>query len=124
VKSKRPVNLALHTLTFPPMAIASILHRISGIVLFLLFPCMLYFWQMSLQSPERFSELRVMFDCPWLRLLVWSFGSALIYHAIAGIRHLLSDLDVGDRLPLARWTAYGAIGLSVMLMLCLGMLLC
>lgn len=123
MKSKRPVNLKLSTLAFPPMAIASILHRISGIVLFLLFPFILYLLQLSLASRATFSRLEIMMMSPCVRLALWAFGSALIYHGIAGIRHLLSDLDLGDTLPAARWTAYAAMSLSVILILFLGILL-
>lgn len=124
MKSKRPVNLQLNTLSFPPMAIASILHRVSGVALFVLFPFVLYTLQLSLTSPATFSQFQtMMITCPWSRLILWAFGSALIYHMIAGVRHLLSDMDWGDTLPLARWTAYGAMGLSLILILFLGMLL-
>ncbi len=124
MKSKRPVNLKLSTLAFPPMAIASILHRISGIVLFLLFPFVLYVLHLSLASRATFSQLQTMIlICPWTRMALWAFGSALIYHGIAGVRHLLSDMDWGDSLPTARWTAYGAMGLSLILILFLGMIL-
>lgn len=123
MKSKRPVNLKLSTLAFPPMAIVSILHRISGIVLFLFFPFMLYLLQLSLSSRATFSRLEILMMSPSVRLALWVFGSALIYHGIAGVRHLLSDLDWGDTLPAARWTAYSAMGLSLILILFLGMLL-
>ena len=124
MKSKRPVNLQLNTISFPPMAIASILHRISGVVLFILFPFVLYTLQLSLASPATFTQFQTMITtCLWSKLILWAFGSALIYHMIAGVRHLLSDMDLGDTLPLARWTAYGAMGLSLILILFLGMLL-
>lgn len=124
MKSKRPVNLQLNTISFPPMAIASILHRISGVALFLLFPFVLYSLHLSLASQVTFSQLQTMMTtCLWTKLSLWVFGSALIYHMIAGVRHLLSDMDWGDTLPTARWTAYGAMGLSLILILFLGMLL-
>lgn len=123
MKSNRPVNLKLSTFAFPPMAIVSILHRISGIVLFLFFPFMLYLLQLSLSSRASFSRLEIMMMSPYVRLALWVFGSAFIYHGIAGVRHLLSDLDWGDTLPAARWTAYSAMGLSLILILFLGMLL-
>ena len=122
MKSNRPVNLKLSTLAFPPMAIASILHRISGILLFIFLPFVLYALHQSLLSQKTFLQLQ-MCSCHVYKIAVWAFGTALIYHVIAGIRHLLSDMNFGDQLPLARWTAYGAIGLSVILSLFLGMLL-
>lgn len=123
MKSKRPVNLKLTSFAFPPMAIASILHRVSGIILFAFFPLVLYILHCSLVSQSSFLNLHTMLTCTWLRLALWIFGSALIYHGIAGVRHLLSDLDLGDTLPAARYTAYAAMGLSLVLMIYLGMLL-
>lgn len=105
------------------MAIASILHRISGIVLFLFFPFILYVWHLSLASNATYTQLESMLLSPWAKLSLWVFGSALIYHSIAGVRHLLSDLDWGDTLPTARWTALVAIGLSALLILFLGIIL-
>lgn len=123
MKSKRPVNLKLTSLAFPPMAIASILHRVSGVILFAFFPLVLYILRGSLASQNSFHNIHAMLSCPWTRLALWAFGSALIYHGIAGIRHLLSDLDIGDTLPAARWTAFAVMGLSLILIIGLGMLL-
>ena len=123
MKSNRPVNLKLSSLHFPPMAIASILHRISGIVLFLGLPFVLYLWQQSLASETTFIQVQNMFNCDVVKTGMWGLGAALIYHAMAGIRHVLSDIGWGDQLPLARWTAYGTMGLSVVLVLILGIII-
>ncbi len=123
VKAKRPINLALTTLTFPPMAIVSILHRMTGILLFLLMPFALYLLHLSLASPDSFVQLQTMFTCSLFKLSLWVFGGAMIYHVIAGIRHLLSDLGCGEHLPFARWTAYGVMALSAISILFLGTLI-
>lgn len=123
MKAKRPVNLDLRTFAYPPTAIASILHRISGVILFILFPFILYLWSLSLKSSASFAELQSMMDCIATRFALWVFGSAFIYHAIAGFRHLLSDWDILDKLPQARWTAVGTMGLSLILTLYLGIIL-
>ena len=123
MKSKRPVNLKLTSLAFPPMAIASILHRMSGVVLFAFFPLVLYILHCSLASQSSYLNMSTLLACPWTRLALWAFGSALIFHGLAGIRHLLSDLDFGESLSAARWTAYGVMGLSLVLIIGLGMLL-
>lgn len=123
VKSNRPVNLKLSTLAFPPTAIASILHRISGIVLFLGLPFVLYIWQHSLVSAAAFAEVKSMFACDLVKIAALGLGAALIYHVMAGIRHVLGDMGWGDHLPVARWSAYGVIGLSVVLVLILGIII-
>lgn len=121
MNKKRPVNLDLGTLKFPVMAIASILHRISGMVLFLLLPLMLYFLQLSLPSPQSFADLQVLLASPLIKILLWGFCSALIYHLLAGIRHLLMDLGLGEHLPAGRNSAAVMIGCSVILIIFLGL---
>lgn len=120
MNQKRPVNLDLGTMKFPPMAIASILHRISGLVLFLLMPLMLYFLGMSLHSNESFIELQRMLASSYFKLLLWAFGAALIYHLLAGIRHLIMDLGYGDELNAGRRSAVFVIALAVILIIFLG----
>lgn len=120
MNQKRPVNLDLATMKFPAMAIASILHRISGLVLFLLLPFMLYFLSMSLNSAETFSELHNLLASPFNKLLLWAFSAALVYHLLAGIRHLLMDLGWGEDVSAGRRSAIFVIVLAVILTIFLG----
>ena len=120
MNNKRPVNLDLGSLKYPPMAIASILHRISGLVLFLLLPVMLYFLQCSLVSKESFDELQATLTSPYYRLLLWIFSVALIYHVLAGIRHLLMDIGVGEQLGVGRQSANIVIILAIICTIFLG----
>jgi succinate dehydrogenase / fumarate reductase cytochrome b subunit len=120
VNKKRPVNLDLGSLKFPPMAIASILHRISGVVLFLLLPLMLFIFSQSMQSAESFAQLKTLLAQPCYKLGVWAFGAALIYHVLAGIRHLLMDIGVGEHLCAGRRSAVLVIVLAVISTIFLG----
>ena len=120
MKNKRPVNLDLGSLKYPPMAIASILHRISGLVLFLLLPMMLYVLRLSLISQASFDELQLTLTGTLYRLLLWAFSTALIYHVLAGIRHLLMDIGVGEQLGVGRQSANIVIILAVILTILLG----
>ncbi|WP_045107035.1 succinate dehydrogenase, cytochrome b556 subunit [Legionella hackeliae] len=120
MNQKRPINLDLGTMKFPPMAIASILHRISGLVLFLLMPAMLYFLAISLQSPNSFMALQQMLGQPLHKLVLWAFSAALIYHMLAGIRHLLMDLGYGEDVKSGRRSAIFVITLAIILTLLLG----
>ncbi|MDP1602141.1 MAG: succinate dehydrogenase, cytochrome b556 subunit [Legionella sp.] len=120
MNKKRPINLDLSTLKYPAMAIASILHRISGLVLFLLLPLMLYFLHLSLGGADAFANLQVTLASPYSKLLLWAFVAALIYHVIAGIRHLLMDLGFGEHLEEGRRSAVFVIALSIILTLLLG----
>ncbi len=121
MNQQRPVNLDLGSIKFPPMAIASILHRISGLVLFLLLPIMLYFLRQSLASPESFEHLQILIKtCAWHKLLIWGFSSAWLYHLLAGIRHLLMDTGMGETVHAARRSALIVIGLSILGIMIMG----
>ena len=118
---KRPVNLDLGSLKYPPMAIASILHRISGVVMFLLLPFMLYFLSLSLHSVESFDHLHSLLTRPLYKLLLWVFSTAFLYHVLAGIRHLLMDMGLGEHLGASRRSAITVITLAIILTIFLGL---
>ncbi len=120
VNQKRPVNLNLATMKYPSMAIASILHRLSGLVMFLLMPVMLYFLSQSLLSAESFDRLQTTLACPLCKLILWAFSTALIYHVLAGIRHMLMDLGLGEHLETGRRSATFVIILAIILAIFLG----
>ncbi len=117
MKSKRPVNLPLSQVISvnlkSPVAIASILHRISGVVLFLLIPALLYVLQRSLASPEEFNIVHTeIFGNICVRFVVWVFLAGLIYHLFAGIKHLFADIGVAEELQSGRNAAWFMIAVS------------
>ena len=117
LKSKRPVNLPLSQVISvnlkSPVAIASILHRISGVVLFLLIPALLYVLQRSLASPEEFDIVHnEIFGNICVQFVVWVFLAGLIYHLFAGIKHLLADVGVAEELESGRTAAWLMIAVS------------
>ena len=105
---------------FPVMAIASILHRISGLALFLLLPVMLWFLHQSLESVESFTALQTSLTGTGYKLLLLAFCAALVYHVLAGIRHVLMDVGLGEHLVAGRNSARFVIGLAVILTILLG----
>lgn len=124
VNHNRPVNLDLGSLSYPPMAIASILHRISGLVLFLLLPLMMYLLSASLSSPLSFDRLQIELTGTCYKFLLWAFSTALIYHLIAGIRHILLDIGIGEHVVMARRSAITVIVLATILAVFLGVWIC
>ena len=117
VNDKRPVNLALGTIQFPVPAIVSLLHRISGFALFGLIPAVLWAWQQSLSSPETFAALQAS-DCFKVAALVVLAG--LVYHLVAGIKHLFMDLGVGEDLGTARALSFATLVVAALLVAALG----
>jgi len=120
VKKQRPKNLNLLTIRFPIPAIASILHRISGFILFLLIPLILWGLHMSLASQESFDHLHEIFTTPAVKFVVWCAISAFLYHLVAGIRHLLMDIGVAEGLKSGKFSAILTIAISAILIILTG----
>jgi len=96
VNSNRPKNLDLTTIQLPLPAKASILHRISGFALFFAVAFMLYALQASLESEQAFGGIQELMDHWPAKLITWGILSALGYHLIAGVKHLLMDMGIGE----------------------------
>ena len=113
VKKQRPVNLKLTSIGFPITAISSVLHRASGVLLFLFIPAVLWTLWYSLASVSTFTALQHFMQYFWFRFALWLFLSGLIYHMIAGGRHLLMDMHFGDSLQGGRFGAIAVLFLSI-----------
>ncbi|PYC22683.1 succinate dehydrogenase, cytochrome b556 subunit [Aquipseudomonas alcaligenes] len=98
MNSQRPVNLDLRTIKLPITAYTSILHRVSGVILFLGIVVMLFALDKSLVSEEGFAEVQACLASPLAKLIIWGLLSALLYHLVAGVRHLIMDMGVGESL--------------------------
>lgn len=100
---KRPKYLNLLKIRQPIPAVVSILHRISGVLLFFPgIPLLLCGLQLLLESPQGFEILQGYINNPMIKLMLllplWFF----LHHLCAGIRHLLLDMQVGIALEQAR----------------------
>ncbi|KZY36609.1 succinate dehydrogenase, cytochrome b556 subunit [Alcanivorax sp. HI0083] len=121
MNDKRPVNLDLSTIKFPVTAIASITHRVTGVAIFLALPILLWMLDRSLASPESFADLKeLMMTSLLVKLVVWGILSVLLYHLVAGIRHLIMDTGVGESLEGGRRGAKLAFIISAVLILLTG----
>lgn len=105
---------------FPMPAIVSILHRISGVFLFLLIPFILWALSLSLESSQQFEQMILFLTSPLSKFIIWVLLSAFIYHFVAGIRHLLLDIGIGEELRSGTLGAYLTLGLSVGLIILSG----
>ena len=96
VKDTRPVNLDLGTIQLPVTAYASITHRVTGVLMFFASFLLLWALDMSLDSEESFSALSVLFSSLPVKAMAWAVATALTYHALAGIKHLIMDAGIGE----------------------------
>ena len=114
----RPVYLNLVAIRQPLPAIVSILHRISGAVLFVVaIPLLLWFVQRSLASPESFDAAMRPLTTPFGKLVLLVLAWSYLFHLLAGLRHLAIDLHIGIQLAPARSSAAAVLVLSVLLTL-------
>lgn len=120
VNSKRPVNLDLGKFHFPLPAITSILHRISGVILFIGVAFLLYGLDLSLSGEEGFARVNELLDSFLAKLIIWGILSALLYHLVAGIKHLLMDMGIGEELKSGRLAAKLTLVISVILIVLAG----
>jgi succinate dehydrogenase / fumarate reductase cytochrome b subunit len=115
----RPVYLDLFAIRMPLPAFVSILHRVSGALLFLAgIPLMLWMVQRALASPEAWAQMRDTLSHPFAKLVLLALAWAYFHHFIAGIRHLVMDLHIGMDLKAARMSS--AVTLVLALILTLG----
>jgi succinate dehydrogenase / fumarate reductase cytochrome b subunit len=98
VKDNRPVNLDIGTIRLPITAYASITHRVSGVALGVFSFALLWALDASLAGRESFESLAALLSGPVARIVAWLVGVALLYHSIAGVRHLIMDFGVGETL--------------------------
>lgn len=117
MKKTRPKNLDLTTMRVTAPALVSILHRISGVSLFLLTPLLLLALQTSLQSEQQFLRLATLLAHPLAKLLLALLWWGLLHHLLAGIRHFALDLGYGVRRQSAKMSGWLVLVASVVLSL-------
>lgn len=98
----------------------SILHRLSGFLLFLLLPVLLVLLEKSLSSAEGFNRVAHLFSCPIAKGVAWLMCVGMIYHIVAGVRHLVMDAGYGEGLKSGRIGSWIVIITSVVLSLIVG----
>ena len=96
MNTKRPVNLDIGTIKLPITSYVSILHRVSGVILFVAVAVLLWVFEASLESKQSFQALKEWFANPICQTILWGSLAALAYHVIAGIRHLIMDFGIGE----------------------------
>ena len=121
-----PRFLNLLAIRLPVGGLASIAHRISGVLLFLAVPPAVGLFGLSLQGPAGFAAAAQWLSNPLVRWVVWLLVWALAHHLLAGVRHLLLDMDIGVTRPAARRSAWlvnlGGLALALWFGLASGLL--
>ena len=119
----RPKHLNLMEIRLPLPAFVSILHRISGAVLFLMIPLILCLLASSLESAQSFATFKSWIGHPAVKLVLVGILWAYMHHLCAGVRHLAMDLNLGLELPSARAASVAVLVVSILLTVIIGALL-
>jgi succinate dehydrogenase / fumarate reductase cytochrome b subunit len=111
----------------PPAAVVSILHRLGGILMFVLMPFIIWMFDTSLTSEVSYGQFTSVFVGgygflpAWLiKLVVLALIWAYLHHFIAGLRHLWMDATHSVSKEFGRSSAFVTLGLSIVLTLALG----
>ena len=123
VIDKRPVNLDLGTIDLPLPGLISITHRITGVILVAGTALLLWLLDASLASEESFNAIAAISDSLLCKLLVWGVLAALIYHCVAGVKHLIMDMGFGETLEGGITGAKWVVAISAVLIVLAGALI-
>ncbi|MBI2778304.1 MAG: succinate dehydrogenase, cytochrome b556 subunit [Gammaproteobacteria bacterium] len=103
---KRPIFMDLLRIRMPVVAVLSFAHRVTGGMLCLLIPFVIYLLDLSLRDAQGYAEALAILASPAVKfmavLLLWGFA----HHLLAGIRFLLIDADIGVERDSARRSAW------------------
>jgi succinate dehydrogenase / fumarate reductase cytochrome b subunit len=105
----------------PLAGIVSILHRISGLLIFFLLPFILYLLDQSLISEGTFGYFSAIVATPFVKLVLLALIWAYLQHFCAGMRHLVMDLHIGLDKISARQTAATVLVVSLSLTALIGL---
>jgi succinate dehydrogenase / fumarate reductase, cytochrome b subunit len=125
IKKQRPGTMRLidaTQYTLPPAAWVSILHRLSGIIMFVLLPFIIWLFDNSLRSDLSYQYLADIFKAGlgpfkgWtFKLIVLALIWAYLHHFIAGVRHLWMDATHSVSKEFGRASAWVVLALSLLL---------
>jgi len=119
-KKQRPVYLSLTDPAWPVTAIASIVHRITGVILFVGLAYLLWLLNLAVSSPAGFAEAQQTLAMPLPKLALIGVVGLLIYHLVAGIKHMIMDFHIGDSFEAASSAAYVVFAISIVLTVLVG----
>jgi succinate dehydrogenase / fumarate reductase cytochrome b subunit len=107
----------------PVPGVVSILHRISGVLLFVSLPLLLWLFDLSLSSVDSYDRLVAFTHGLPARLLLLALAWSLLHHLCAGVRFLLLDLHIGTERAAARRNSWIVFGVSIPLTLAFALFL-
>ncbi len=108
------------TFKFTPQMVASITHRISGVVIFAGMAFVIWGLGLSLESEASFNQLKECMNSAIAKLILWAILAGFIYHFVAGIRHLLMDAGYFEELESSKALSFAVMIISPVLIIVAG----
>jgi len=100
-----PRYLNLFKIALPLPGISSILHRLSAVAIFVLSLPMMGLLVFSLSSEANYEIIILLFENILFKSLFTLFITAIFYHFISGLRHLVMDFGYWETLKAGRMSA-------------------
>ncbi|MBQ4811809.1 succinate dehydrogenase, cytochrome b556 subunit [Pseudoalteromonas luteoviolacea] len=124
MRKERPTNLAIQTMALPITAYASILHRVSGVIVWgaavVLLPLLIF----AMQSAQNFDTLSAVFNENFFaQFVVWGLLTALGYYCLGTLKHIIQEFGYFEELASGCMISRVAIGLGVVLSIVVGVLI-
>jgi succinate dehydrogenase / fumarate reductase cytochrome b subunit len=117
----------LTTYRLPPAGWVSILHRVSGALMFVLMPFIIWMFDTSLSSEFSYARFTAAFDSGigfvpgwFIKLVALALIWAYLHHFIAGVRHLYMDMTHSVTKEFGKSSAVFTLAVSIVLTLALG----
>ncbi len=123
MNQQRPVHLQLNTISFPPAAITSLLHRITGVAMFFALMFVIWAWAMSVSSNDGFVFVQEQMAGPLGKFVAIGTISALTYHILGGVRHMIMDMGYWEELKSGDISAKSIIAAWIILSILVGVIL-
>ncbi len=105
IEMNSPRYLNLFKIALPLPGVSSILHRLSAVAIFVLSLPMMGLLVFSLSSEANYEIILLLFENILFKSLFTLFVTAIFYHFISGLRHLVMDFGYWETLKAGRMSA-------------------
>lgn len=113
---QRPTNLAINTMALPITAYASILHRVSGVIVWIALITLLPVICCALMSEQTFNDVKQLLNTHFLaQFVIWGYLTALGYYCLGTIKHIIQEFGYCEELASGKAISWLAIGLGIVL---------
>lgn len=119
--NRRPLNINPFSIKLSIYAFTSIVHRLSGLFLFLMIPFLLWTLQTLIETPTGHEQVAQLLSTLGYKLFMWLLLASITYHLFAGIRHVLMDMQwLPENLMSAKISAWVVWGSTLSLIVFIG----